>query len=102
MRIKTKLSLGIGLLFLLIILLAVIGATHINKLSGDTKNILVANYNTLDYSRQMLIALDQDITDPENDKKFTVNLQKQQKNITEDGEPELTAKLAADFEKLKV
>lgn len=101
MRIKTKLSLGIGLLFLLIIVLAVIGATHINKLSRDTKNILVANYNTLDYSRQMLIALDQNIADPKNKNKFTVNLQKQQKNITEDGEQELTNKLAADFEKLK-
>jgi signal transduction histidine kinase len=101
MRIKTKLSLGIGLLFLLILVLAVIGATHIKKLSRDTKNILVANYNTLDYSRQMLIALDQNIDDPENNKKFTVNLQKQQKNITEDGEQELTNKLAADFEKLK-
>ncbi len=101
MRIKTKLSLGIGLLFLLIIVLAIIGATHINKLSGDTKNILVANYNTLDYSRQMLIALDQSIADPENNKKFAANLQKQQKNITEDGEQELTNKLATDFEKLR-
>ncbi|MBN8878940.1 MAG: PAS domain-containing protein [Sphingobacteriales bacterium] len=101
MRIKTKLSLGVGLLFLLVIVLAVIGATHINKLSHDTKNILIANYNTLDYSRQMLIALDENISNPANIQNFSINLKKQQQNVTEPGEKELTDKLSADFEKLK-
>ena len=101
MPITPKVSLGGGLLFLRIMVWAGIGATHINKLSRDTKNILVANYNTLDYSRQMLIALDENIANPESNKKFAANLLNQQKNITEVGEQELTDKLAADFEKLK-
>jgi two-component system, NtrC family, sensor histidine kinase KinB len=100
MRIKTKLSLGVGLLFVLVIVLAIIGATQINKLSKDTSNILMANYNTLDYSRQMLIALDENITQPASIQKFTTNLHLQQKNVTEPGEKLLTDKLGEDFEKL--
>jgi PAS domain S-box-containing protein len=100
MRIKTKLSLGVGLLFVLVIILAIIGATQINKLSKDTRNILMANYKTLDYSRQMLIALDEDIRQQESNHKFMQNLLLQQQNITEPGEKLLTEKLADDFEKL--
>ncbi len=58
MKIKTKLTLGVGLLFLLIILLSIVGAKYINELKADTENILVANYNSLEYSRNMLVALD--------------------------------------------
>lgn len=90
-----------GLLFVLVIILAIIGATHINKLSRDTRNILLANYNTLDYSRQMLIALDENITQPSSIQKFSVNLSLQQKNITEPGEKLLTDKLGSDFQLLR-
>lgn len=101
MKIKTKLTLGVSLLFIFIILLAALGATYINALNKDTQNILVANYNTLDYSREMLMALDNDIASENSIKKFSDNLQKQQNNITEVGEKELTENLAQDFEKLK-
>lgn len=101
MKIKVKLVLGIGLLFAMIALLTVLSSFFINKLSGDTKNILVANYNTLDYSRQMLIALNNGITDKRNSGIFQDNLLKQQKNITEVGEMELTDKLISDFNQLK-
>ena len=59
MKIKTKLTLGVGLLFLLIILLSIVGAKYINELKADTENILVANYNSLEYSRNMLVALEE-------------------------------------------
>ncbi len=101
MKIKVKLTLGVGLLFLFIILLSVIATLYINALNKDTQNILVANYNTLDYSRSMLIALDEDITHPEILNKFTGHLKNQQNNITEIGEKELTDKLSLDFERLK-
>ena len=101
MKIKVKLTLGIGLLFLFIILLAVLGTAYINILNKDTQNILVANYNSLDYSRSMLIALDEDITTPKSINKFSENLKKQQNNITEIGEKELTEKLSDDFQKIK-
>jgi uncharacterized protein YxeA len=38
MKLKTKLTLGVGLLFVLIVLLSVIGSFYINKLKSDTKN----------------------------------------------------------------
>lgn len=101
MKIKSKLFLGIGLLFAMIVLLTALSAFFVNKLSVDTKNILVANYNTLDYSRKMLIALDNGIANPEQAKTFEENLDWQQTNITEIGEKELTDKLASDFHKLK-
>ena len=101
MKIKVKLTLGVGLLFLFIILLSVLGTAYITQINKDTQNILVANYNTLDYSRSMLIALDEDITSKVSLKKFSENFQKQQNNITEIGEKELTEKLSQDFEKVK-
>jgi two-component system, NtrC family, sensor histidine kinase KinB len=102
MKIRVKLTLGVGLLFICIILLAVLGTYYINAISKDTQNILVANYNTLDYSRKMFMALDENISTEASKKKFSENLLKQQNNITEIGEQELTDKLAQDFEKLKI
>ncbi|MBC7426763.1 MAG: HAMP domain-containing protein [Bacteroidia bacterium] len=100
MKIKTKLTLGVGLLFLLIILLSVVGAKYINELKNDTENILIANYNSLEYSRNMLIALD-DGTEKAF-RKFETNLQNQENNITEIGEPEATAEIRSSFETFKL
>ena len=97
MKIKQKLQLGMGLLFAMILLLASFSVFYINRLSNDTKNILVANYNTLDYSRKMQMALDNSIFLPQNQQLFAENLLLQQKNITEPGEGELTASLALHF-----
>jgi NtrC-family two-component system sensor histidine kinase KinB len=101
MKIKVKLRLGVGLLFIFIMLLSVLGTVYINALNKDTQNILVANYNTLDYSREMLMALDNDMTSAATISKFAGNLSKQENNITEIGEKELTDQLAQDFEKVK-
>jgi PAS domain S-box-containing protein len=96
MKIKTKLTLGVGLLFLLIILLSIVGAKYLNELKADTDNILVANYNSLEYSRNMLTAIEEGT---ENGMiKFEMNLKKQEKNITEIGEQETTAELRNKFE----
>lgn len=96
MKIKTKLTLGVGLLFLLIILLSVVGATYSNKLKQDTENILVANYNTLEYSRIMLLSLED--SSGKALKKFEINLQNQENNISEIGEKETTEDLRNNFE----
>ena len=101
MKIKVKLTLGVGLLFMFILVLATLGITYINAINKDTQNILVANYNTLDYSREMLIALDDDIRSTNSIERFESNLIKQQNNITEIGEKELTDKLSHDFTLLK-
>lgn len=97
MKIKAKLFLGVGVLFTMIVLLMALSIFFINRLSSDTKNILVANYNTLDYSRRMQMALDDGILNPENEKSFLDNLRQQQKNITEPGEKELTENLSEHF-----
>ncbi len=99
MKIKTKLTLGVGLLFLLIILLSIVGAKYINELKADTENILVANYNSLEYSRNMLVALEEGSEKAL--QKFEINLQNQEKNITEIGENETTAEIRNNFELYK-
>ena len=95
MKIKTKLTLGVGLLFLMIILLSAVGAMYINALKSDTENILVANYNSLEYSSKMLLALE------ENSNKslrvFEESLKKQEHNISEIGEKEATQTLRVYF-----
>ncbi len=100
MKVKTKLTLGVGLLFAMIALLTVLSANQINKLSNDAKNILADNYNTVDYCRQMLDALNNDISNPEQQKKFWESLSKQTKTITEVGEKEITDSIKADFEQI--
>ena len=58
MKIKTKLTLGVGLLFILIVLLSIVGIMNMRALKSDTENILTANYNSLLYSRNILSVLD--------------------------------------------
>ncbi|GGH23735.1 PAS domain-containing sensor histidine kinase [Dyadobacter endophyticus] len=102
MKIKTKLRLGIGLLFAMITVLAVVGIRQVSLLSADSRNILIANHNSLEYSRQMLRALDELQVHAGALDTFKKNLEAQQKNITEIGEKELTEQLTDHFEKLKM
>jgi len=102
MKIKTKLNLGVGLLFLMILLLALVSAFYIFSIKKDTESILKANYNTLEYSRNMLLALDK--ISASNDQSvaiFESNLNKQVLNITEAGENKVTNHLKSGFSALK-
>lgn len=102
MRIKTKLNLGVGLLFLLIIILSLLSAFYIYSIKKDTQNILKANYETLEYSRNMLLALDKiDENKPQSFAVFEANLKNQLSNITEIGEDKITYKLRDNFNFLK-
>lgn len=96
MKIKTKLTLGVGLLFFLIVLLVALGVRQLHTLANDTENILVDNYNSLDYSRNMLKELDKIETDKQSLEKFQHYLELQSRNITEIGEKELTENLLED------
>lgn len=102
MKIKTKLRLGIGLLFAMITVLAVVGIRQVSLLSADSRNILIANHNSLDYTRQMLRALDELQVHAGALDTFKKNLEAQQNNITEIGEKELTEQLTDHFERLKM
>ncbi|WBV60669.1 ATP-binding protein [Chryseobacterium camelliae] len=101
MKIKTKLNIGVGLLFIMIIVLSVLGAWYINLLKKDTNNILKANYNTLQYSRNMLLALEEINSDPLAFNVFEKQLEKQKKNVTEPGEKEATDNVVIHFQVLK-
>ena len=102
MKIKTKLNLGVGLLFIMIIILSLVAAFYIFSIKKDTENILKANYNTLEYSRNMLLSLDE-ING--NEEKaiiiFETNITKQIANITEAGEDKATYNLQKNFDFLK-
>lgn len=102
MKIKTKLNLGIGLLFSLIVLLALFSIKQINLLSTASENILKDNKETLGYTRNMLKALSEiDQNQEETLNTFEVYLLKQKSNITEVGENELTEELSKNFNILK-
>lgn len=101
MKIKTKLNIGVGLLFMMILVLSVLSGWYINQLKKDTNNILVANYNTLEYSRNMLLALEEINSDPLAFEVFQKHLAKQKANVTELGEKEATDNVAIHFEALK-
>lgn len=101
MKIKTKLISGVGLLFALIILLSAMGIFYVNALKKDTNNILVANYNTLEYSRNMLLALEKIGKDSDAFSVFEQNLNSQQQNVTEKGEQQATADIVNHFNNLK-
>lgn len=101
MKIKTKLTLGVGILFFLIILLSVMGITQIRSLAEASEQVLVANYNSLEYSRIMLKSLDEIHQEKDAFEKFEARLGEQENNITEIGENEMTESLRSHFDQLK-
>ena len=80
MKLSTKLSLGLGFLFIIIFSVGIIGSYYIQKLANDSENILEDNYDTIVYAKNMTLSLDEmrssieDIySNPAHDKKFTDN-----------------------------
>ncbi len=100
MKIKTKLTLGVGVLLVLIVLLAVIGIKQIVSLATASEQVLEANYNSLDYSRNMLKILDEIPAEKDAPERFERQLRAQEGNITEIGEDELTESLRSHFDQL--
>jgi hypothetical protein len=99
---KIVLNLRAGLLFLMIILLSLVSAYYNFSIEKDTEDILKANYNTLEYSRNMLLSLDEINSDKEKTIAiFQDNLARQKGNITEVGENEMTNSLQKNFDSLK-
>jgi len=57
MRLKTKLTLGLGFLFAIIFILAGVCSYYVAKLGQESDNILKNNYKSIVYSRNMLSGL---------------------------------------------
>ena len=101
MKIKAKLYLGIGLLFLMILILATISTLFVSSLKKDTENVLSANYNSVEYARNMLKASDEIQLKNNAILQLEDNFEKQKLNVTEPGEREITDRLSHQLEKLK-
>lgn len=101
MRLKTKLSIGIGFLFAAILISGIIGIFSIYQLKNDARLILEDNYETLVYSNNMLTLMDRVPFDSTVLPVFEDNLAKQESNITEAGEGLATAAVRNVFEQLK-
>jgi PAS domain S-box-containing protein len=100
-KLKTKLTGGLVFLFGVILLFGILGTYNINLLSRNAGLILKDNYESIRYGTNMLKALEN-----ANGKKidyllFDENLRKQEANITEPGEKELTEDIRKNFEELK-
>ncbi len=99
-RLKTKLSLGLIFLFVVIVLFGVLGLFYINRLNNDGRQVLRNNYESLIYCNRMLSALENIHTEKDALQIFHDNLKKQQNNITEIGEKEATDELTKNFDEL--
>lgn len=99
-RLKTKLSLGLGFLFLVILTFGILSLYYINRLSNDAQQILKNNYESLVYSNNMLKALEDIPGDSSAFTRFEANLRYQEANVTETGEKEVTASARKDFKEL--
>jgi len=99
--IKSKITLGIGMLFSLLLTVSIVAIVCINLLSSKTENLLTANYNTIRYCSEMSKAIDDVDANPAAITKFEANLKLQENNITEPGEKEATQQLRNYFNQIK-
>lgn len=90
MKIKTKLRLGFGFLFVVVIFFGAISLFYMNKISLSSKVILKDNYETLNYTSNMRAVLDEHQLPLSEKAKmdFENHLELEGKNVTEKGEGE--------------
>jgi len=99
MKIKTKLRLGFGFLFIIVLSFGALSLYYMNKISVSSKVILKDNYESLNYSREMRAILD-DYPLPFSknlSSKFNNQLSKEENNITEKGEEQAVKALRFAF-----
>jgi len=101
LSIKSKLSIGISVLFVLLLTVSIVAFTFINILSGQTENILKDNNLSIRYCNQMLRAVDEFKAHGQSFDHFEKALKGQDENVTERGEYEATAEVHVYFDKLK-
>ncbi len=102
MKIKTKLRLGFGFLFVVVIFFGAISLYYMNRISVSSRVILKDNYESLRYARGMRAVLDEAELplSKASAGKFAAELHKEAHNVTEKGEGQAVALLAAAFRQL--
>jgi NtrC-family two-component system sensor histidine kinase KinB len=104
MKIKNKLRLGFGFLFVVVMFFGAVSIFYIHEISDSAKVILKNNYESLSFAREMRTVLDENKL-PLNETakaQFAKQLQAQEANITEKGEPEATNALKQAFDTLQL
>jgi len=104
MTIKNKLRAGFSFLFVLALISCGLSIYFLSRLSADAKAILKDNYKSVQYAKNMAVTLDASPTslNAAQNKTIEDNLVKQEHNITERGELQLTESLRAKYEELKL
>jgi hypothetical protein len=118
MQLRTKLTLGLGFLFIIIFAIAFFSAFYIGSLSRDAGNILKDNYDSIVYSKNMFssledmtVSVNESIFNPGHSKftgyynelfekarlEFDKNLKLESGNITEIHEKEYVDALSSDY-----
>jgi two-component system, NtrC family, sensor histidine kinase KinB len=111
--IRTRFTMGMIFLFIIISVLAVFSGFYLNKLSGKTSAILKENYLSVVYAREMsegLMNINQEITtcfltkrNPDSLKiakelnQINLSLMSEKNNITEPGEDKLVSGIESDY-----
>lgn len=96
MKIKTKIRLGLIFLLAIIIILASTGSIYVNRLADISQAISKDNYESIEFTKNMIQALDEGDDDLAV-KKFEQNLVAQEHNITEVGEKDATNEISEVF-----
>ncbi|PYF73984.1 HAMP domain-containing sensor histidine kinase [Pedobacter nutrimenti] len=102
MKIKTKLRLGFGFLFVVVLFFGAVSLFYLNEISGSAKVILKDNYKTLKYTGAMRTLLDEHDLPLTQEVKtaFAKQLDLEQKNVTEKGEGEAVTALNAAYQQM--
>ena len=103
MKIKNKLRLGFGFLFIVVLFFGVVSIFYIHDISDNAKVILKNNYESLSFAREMRTILDVDKLPLSESTKanFDKQLVLQEHNITETGEAAATKGLRKAFGNLQ-
>jgi NtrC-family two-component system sensor histidine kinase KinB len=103
MKVRTKLRLGFGFLFVVVLFFGATALFYIQDIADNSKVILKNNYESLSFTREMRTVLDDNDLplNPAAVALFNKYLIKQEHNISEPGEKQFTAELRNDFEWLK-
>lgn len=103
MKVKNKLRLGFGFLFLVVLFFGGLSILLINQIATNGKVILKNNYETLTFVREMRSILDERAQplDPAAVKAFEQQLALQEHNVTERGEGQATSLLHEHFNQLR-
>jgi PAS domain S-box-containing protein len=99
MRIKLKIALVLSAFGVLLLLAGAVGYYYVYLLKEEARTILTHNHDTLLFTEEMLASLDPVLAgDSAAVQRFGAALARQEQNITEPGELELTRTLRTQFE----